>query len=63
MPPPRMPSQRLVPLFAAQPCWMIQPLAAELQYSVPSVRRFLAELGYHNSFTHNGGWYTFQLHK
>ena len=26
--------------------------------SIPSVRRFLAEIGYYSSFTHNGGWYT-----
>lgn len=58
MPSAAKPSQRLVPLFAEQPCWMIQPLAAKLQYSVPSVRRLLAEAGYHRSFTHNGGWYT-----
>ena len=37
---------------------MIQPLATEMQYSIPSVRRFLAEVGYYSSFTHNGGWYT-----
>ncbi len=54
------PSQRLVSLFAQNPCWMIQPLAAEMHYSIPSVRRFLAEVGYYSSFTHNGGWYTLQ---
>jgi hypothetical protein len=37
---------------------MIQPLAAELRYSIPSVRRFLSQIGYYSSFTHNGGWYT-----
>jgi hypothetical protein len=52
------PSQRLVFLFAQTLCWMIQPLAAEMRYSIPSVRRFLAEAGYYSSFTHNGGWYT-----
>jgi hypothetical protein len=52
------PSQRLTSLFAQTPCWMIQPLAAEMHYSIPSVRRFLAEIGYYSSFTHNGGWYT-----
>lgn len=52
------PSQRLVSLFAQTPCWMIQPLAAKMHYSIPSVRRFLAEAGYYSSFTHNGGWYT-----
>jgi hypothetical protein len=52
------PSQRLVSLFAETPCWMIQPLAAEMHYSIPSVRRFLVEVGYYSSFTHNGGWYT-----
>lgn len=55
---PLPPSQRLVSLFAQSPCWMIQPLAAEMHYSIPSVRRFLAEVGYYSSFTHNGGWYT-----
>lgn len=50
--------QHLISLFTEQPCWMIEPLAIELQYSIPSVRRFLAEVGYYSSFTHNGGWYT-----
>ena len=45
-------------LFLKQPCWRIDPLATELQYSIPSVRRFLAEVGYYSSFTHNGVWYT-----
>ena len=50
--------QRIISLFAEQPCWMIEPLAAQLRYSIPSVRRFLVQTGYHSSFTHNGGWYT-----
>ena len=45
-------------LFAKQPCWMIESLAAELKYSIPSVRRFLMAVGYYSSFTHNGKWYT-----
>jgi hypothetical protein len=45
-------------LFSTQPCWMIEPLATELHYSIPSVRRFLTETGYYSRFTHNGGWYT-----
>ena len=52
------PSQHLVSLFAQTPCWMIKSLATEMHYSIPSVRRFLAEAGYYSSFTHNGGWYT-----
>lgn len=52
------PKQHLVSLFGQNPCWMIQPLAAQIQYSIPSVRRFLAEVGYYSSFTHNGAWYT-----
>lgn len=50
--------QRFFSLFTEQPCWTIEPLAAQLQYSVPSVRRFLSEIGYFSSFTHNGRWYT-----
>lgn len=45
-------------LFEQQPCWMIDPLARELRYSVPSVRRMLGGVGYFSSFTHNGRWYT-----
>ena len=50
--------QRLTALFDEQPCWMIQPLAETLNYSIVSVRRFLAKAGYYSSFTHNGRWYT-----
>lgn len=50
--------QRLVSLFADHPCWMVGPLAKQLDYSIPSVRRFLAQAGYYSSFTHNGRWYT-----
>ena len=52
------PNQHLLSLFHEQSCWMIEPLAAEMKYSIPSVRRFLAEVGYFSSFTHNGSWYT-----
>jgi len=58
MPSGTKPHQRLISIFTQQPCWMIESLAAEMQYSVPSVRRFLAGAGYYSSFTHNGGWYT-----
>jgi len=58
MPSDAKPIERLISFFSEQPCWMIAPLAAELRYSIPSVRRFLIETGYFSSFTHNGGWYT-----
>lgn len=50
--------ERLSTLFNKESCWKIDPLAEKLSYSVPSVRRFLAEVGYLSSFTHNGVWYT-----
>jgi hypothetical protein len=50
--------QQLVSLFGRQPCWTIAPLAKQLNYSVPHVRRFLVQAGYYSSFTHNGRWYT-----
>jgi len=53
-----MPQEKLVSLFAQQSCWMIKPLATAMGYSVPSIRRFLGEIGYYSSFTHNGKWYT-----
>lgn len=55
-----MPQEKLVTLFSQQPCWMIEPLATAMGYSVPSTRRFLVETGYYSSFTHNGKWYTLQ---
>ena len=51
-------NEQLSTLFTKQPCWMIEPLSAELKYSIPSVRRFLTSVGYYSSFTHNGKWYT-----
>lgn len=50
--------QHLSALFEKQLCWKIEPLAAELDYSIRSVQRFLTAIGYYRSFTHNGGWYT-----
>jgi hypothetical protein len=58
MPSDAKPTQRLLSIFAVQPCWMIEALAAEMQYSVASTRRFLAKVGYYSSITHNGKWYT-----
>lgn len=49
---------RLASAFKIKKCWMIQPLAEQMVYSIPSVRRFLARAGYFSSFTHNGRWYT-----
>lgn len=51
-------SQKLISAFGLQKCWMIAPLAQTMNYSVPSVRRFLFKAGYYSSFTHNGRWYT-----
>jgi len=51
-------NQRLISAFKAQKCWMIEPLSRQVSYSIPSVRRFLANAGYYSSFTHNGRWYT-----
>ena len=58
MTPPSDTHQPLVSLFGKQPCWMIAALAKELNYSIPSVRRFLVQVGYFSSFSHNGRWYT-----
>lgn len=50
--------QRLSQLFRQQPCWLIDPLSKEINYSTVSLRRFLSQIGYLSSFTHNGKWYT-----
>lgn len=49
---------RLNELFAQQPCWTITQLTTALDYSAISIRRFLKQLGYFSSFTHNSKWYT-----
>jgi len=51
-------SQRIIALFKHKPCWQIDPLSQQLHYSTVSVRRFLSQMGYLSSFTHNGRWYT-----
>jgi hypothetical protein len=51
-------TQRLVSAFKRQKCWLIEPLAKQINYSIPSARRFLTKIGYYSSFTHNGKWYT-----
>lgn len=51
-------NEQLANLFKKQRCWMIGSLAIELNYSIPSIRRFLTAMGYYSSFTHNGRWYT-----
>jgi len=51
-------TQILNSAFKNQKCWMIEPLAQQMNYSTPSVRRFLHKTGYYSSFTHNGRWYT-----
>lgn len=52
------PLVKLDELFAQQLCWTIEQLATALGYSAISIRRFLKQLGYFSSFTHNSKWYT-----
>jgi len=58
MPPQRLPSDRLEKLFHRRKCWMLDQLAEALGYALISVRRFLKQIGYFRSYTHNGKWYT-----
>ncbi len=52
------PTQRLEKLFHRRKCWTLDPLAQALAYAPISVRRFLKQIGYCRSYTHNGKWYT-----
>ena len=49
---------RLVLLFNQKKCWTIEELTHSLNYSTISIRRFLKDIGYYSSFTHNSMWYT-----
>ena len=52
------PQGRLVLLFDQEKCWTIEELTHSLNYSTISIRRFLKDIGYYSSFTHNSMWYT-----
>src|SRR6266700_6234750 len=52
------PSTRLEKLFHRRKCWTLDQLAEALEYALISVRRFLNQIGYFRSYTHNGKWYT-----
>lgn len=52
------PHDQLSALFSQQRCWTIDQLNQSLNYSNISIRRFLKQLGYFSSFTHNSKWYT-----
>lgn len=52
------PQEHLRRLFVQQPCRTMDELVRALVYSAISVRRFLKQVGYFSSFTHNSKWYT-----
>ncbi len=52
------PQDRLELLFDQKKCWTIEELTHSLDYSTISIRRFLKDIGYYSSFTHNSMWYT-----
>ena len=52
------PLVKLEGLFSQQYCLTIEQLCNSLNYSAISIRRFLKQLGYFSSFTHNSKWYT-----
>jgi hypothetical protein len=56
--PTQSPTDRLTKLFHRRKCWTLAELAQELDYAPISVRRFLNQIGYSRSYTHNGKWYT-----
>lgn len=58
MPSQRLPAERLEKLFRRRKCWMLAELAHALGSAFISVRRFLNQIGYFRSDTHNGKWYT-----
>ncbi|MCI0539117.1 MAG: hypothetical protein L0Z50_28245 [Verrucomicrobiales bacterium] len=58
MPAPQPPAHRLEKLFHRRKCWRLDQLAEALGYALISVRRFLKQIGYFRSYTHNGKWYT-----
>ena len=54
----RNPQEYLVRLFKQEKSRTIEQLTHSLNYSTISIRRFLRDVGYYSSFTHNSMWYT-----
>ncbi len=52
------PQEVLVELFGERKCWTISELCEVMGYAEISVKRFLKQIGYYSSFTHNSKWYT-----
>lgn len=52
------PQDLLIQLFDQKKCLTIAELTLSLNYSTISIRRFLKDVGYYSSFTHNSMWYT-----
>ncbi len=52
------PIERLGQLFEQKKCWMIDELSNTWGYAVISIRRFLKQIKYYRSYSHNGKWYT-----
>ncbi len=50
--------QQLTGLFEQKKCYTISELCETLGYAAISIKRFLKQIGYHSSFTHNSKWYT-----
>jgi len=52
------PLEQLGQLFVQKKCWTIADMCEKLTYAPISIKRFLKQIGYYSSFTHNSKWYT-----
>ncbi len=52
------PQRHLMKLFEQKKCYQIEELHKTINYSLISIRRYLKEIGYYSSFSHNSKWYT-----
>jgi hypothetical protein len=52
------PLERLAQLFVQKKCWTIADICETFDYAPISIKRFLKQMGYYSSFTHNSKWYT-----
>jgi hypothetical protein len=57
MPSQKKPVEKLDALFHRRKLWTLAQLVQTLGYALVSVRRFLKQVGYFRSYTHNGKWY------
>lgn len=58
MPPKAKSLTKIIKLFEQKKYWLIEQLCLQIDRAEISIRRYIKQIGYYSSFTHNSRWYT-----